>query len=78
MSHTIAVTQNPDKPVPMEILADAIVGISKAMKDLTEKGRLTREAIVILVQARTKLGMGTIGMVLDSVGDLEKNFIKKK
>ena len=48
------------------------------MKDLTEKGRLTREAIVILVQARTKLGMGTIGMVLDSVGDLEKNFIKKK
>jgi hypothetical protein len=52
-------------PESTEILADAIVRISEALDKLSASG-LNRNAIVILIQARTKMAKREIEAVLDA------------
>ena len=54
-----------DPPESTEILADAIVRISKALDKLSESG-LNRNAIVILIQAQTKIPKRDIRAILDA------------
>jgi hypothetical protein len=54
-----------DPPESTEILADSIVRISEALDRLSASG-LNRNAIVILIQARTKLAKRDIEAVLDA------------
>jgi hypothetical protein len=61
--------------VTKEVLATAIVQISGAVKSL-EKSGLNRRAIIALIADDTKLGKGTINTVLNSIGDLAKNYTK--
>ena len=59
-----------DQPETKEILAEAIVKISKAADELCASG-LNRDAIVILLQAKTKLPRYDINLVLDSLKQLQ-------
>jgi len=63
------------KIVPKSVLATAILQISAGVKDL-EKTGLNRRAVVALLADDTKLGKGTINTVLNSLGDLAKNYTK--
>lgn len=60
-----------EPPESKEILADAIVNIGKATKKLMQSG-VNRTAIVILIQAQTKLSKRDINLVLDSLPQLER------
>lgn len=59
---TLKVIQ-PGNPVAKEILAEAIVKIGQAAEALKASG-LNEEAIVILLQAKTKVGKRDIETVL--------------
>lgn len=74
------ITQNSDRPVAKEILADAIVAISKAMRELAGKSRLNRDAIVVLIQHSTgpSISRKTITAVLDAIASLEQNYVNPK
>lgn len=54
-----------DPPESTEILADSIVRISTALDQLSKSG-LNHKAIVILIQAATKLAKRDIEAVLDA------------
>jgi hypothetical protein len=54
-----------DPPESTEILADSIVRISESLDKLSESG-LNHKAIVILIQAATKLSKRDIEAVLDA------------
>lgn len=63
---TVKVKQPAEKPVSTEILAEAIVRIGQAFADLQKNG-LNKKAIVILIQAETKLSQRDITTVLDAL-----------
>lgn len=65
-----------DPPESKEILAEAIVRIGSAMKNLQESG-LNEEAIIVLVQAKSGVPKGTIKTVLDSLRRLEGWYCRK-
>ncbi len=54
-----------DPPESTEILADSIVRISESLDQLSRSG-LNHKAIVILIQASTKLSRRDIEAVLDA------------
>ncbi len=62
-----------EKSERKEILALTIEQASEALRKLLNSG-LNRKAIVILVQAETKLGMGAIEQVIDSLSNLSKTY----
>jgi hypothetical protein len=64
-----------EQPVTKEVLATAITQISDSVKSL-EKTGLNRRAVIALLADDTKLGKGTITTVLNSLGDLAKNYTK--
>jgi len=63
------------KPIGKSILATAILQISDTVKDL-EKSGMNRRAVIALIADDTKLGKGTITTVINSLGDLAKNYTK--
>jgi len=71
----VNVVQNPDKPVPAEIIANAILEISKAMKSLNDS-RLKRRAIVTLLHDSCQVSRTDIINVLDGLEQLEKEWLK--
>ena len=73
----IKVIQDPEKEVPAEVLAQAIVDISAAMKKIANS-RLKRRAIVVLVKDNTSgVSIGAIQAVMDSLENLEQTYLKK-
>lgn len=68
------VTAPPDFSAPE--VTRAILDISKAMKTLS-KSRLKREAIVVLIQDKSRLGKSTIELVLNNLESLEETWLKK-
>ena len=82
MKRIAAVKQNPEKEVPTEVLADAIVEISKSM-DRLKNSRLTDKAIMLLIQHNCKplgygknVGQKEIKAVIDSIASLKKAYVK--
>lgn len=73
----INVTQKETDPVPVEILAESIVEISKAMRKINES-RLTRKAIVALIHDKSNLHKTKIEIVLNNLDELENNWLKPK
>jgi hypothetical protein len=71
------VPENPDEPMPVEIIEQAIVDIAAGMKKLNST-RLTRKAIVTLLHASSNVNKGTIEVVLNNLEDLERNWLKSK
>lgn len=65
------------EPIAVEIMEQAIVDIAAAMKRF-EASRLTRRAIVILIQSKTNLNRSDISTVMDSLASLESDWLKPK
>lgn len=63
--------------VPAEIIAQSIVEIADAMKVLS-RTRLSREAIITLIHARSKVGKRDIELVLNNLEALERIWLKPK
>lgn len=63
--------------VGTEVMAQEIVLISKAMRTINNS-RLTREAILILIKEQTKIPKATIQIVLNSLDQLERTYVKAK
>ena len=62
----VKVVKTPESPESKEILAEAIVRIGKAFDDLKRSG-LNHKAVVVLIQAETKLSRRAIETVLDAL-----------
>jgi hypothetical protein len=85
---TVQVKQDPESPVPTEVLADAIVAISEGVRRL-RAGRLTDHALFLLVQHAAptsrkrgsygkRIPLGTIKLVFEAIEHLETQFVKRK
>jgi hypothetical protein len=72
----VVVKQDAEKPVEVEVLAQAIIEIGKASKRLAASS-LNRKAVVVLLSHSTGLGQGTIKAVLDGIADLESTYLRK-
>jgi len=70
MSQRVKVVKS-DPPESKEILAEAIVNIGNAAKKLLASG-INKRAIIILIQAETKLSQRDIKLVLDALPQLER------
>lgn len=69
--------QPPDAPLlpPVEEVAQAIVDIAAAMKRMSAT-RLRRDAVVILISEHSKVGRPAVRKVLDSLGNMDKVWLK--
>ena len=79
-TQSVRVTQKENVPeVPTEIIAQAIVDISRGVKRLTS-ARLTERALVVLLKdaCGAEVSVNSIKRVLWKLQDLEKLYIKKK
>lgn len=72
----VKVIKNEVKPESAEILAEAIVSIGNAMDKLSASG-LNENAIIILIQAETKLSRVNIAKVLRALKQLRAWYCKK-
>jgi hypothetical protein len=72
-SGIVTVVQNEEAPVAKEVLAQAIIDISAAMKKLSA-GKLNRRAIVVLVAHDTHQYQNSVERVLDSLEHLKQNY----
>lgn len=72
------VKNNPEKPVPAEILAESIVKISRATDRMLSSG-LNRRALILLVWdlVPNDVGKREVAAVLDALPQLEKAFLTK-
>jgi len=75
LRRAVAVTQNEEKPVPKEILAEAIVKISAAAEALQRSG-LNEHAIVTLLAHSTKLSRRDIEAVLRGLRELKSDYCR--
>lgn len=66
-----------DEPPAPEVLAQAVVDISTAMKRLSAS-RLNRKAIVLLVAHSSRCRQGDVEAVLTALDDLEADYLKPK
>ena len=84
----IIVKQDAEKPMPVEILAEAIKAISDGIKKL-RSGRLNERALILLIQhaaptvrtgryTRTTITAKTVKTVLEGIGNLESEYLKPK
>lgn len=78
MARIATIKQNPDEPVPTEVLADSIKEIAEGIRHL-RTGRLNDRALILLIQdaAAGPLSKSDIRLVLDSIDSLEKTFLRK-
>ena len=65
-----------EPPESTEILAEAIVRIGDAMNKLTKDSGLNERAIIILIQAETKLARRDIVVVLNALKRLRGWYCK--
>jgi hypothetical protein len=70
------IVQDEQKPHATEIIADSIVEISKAMRKINAT-RLTRDAIVTLIQRNCGVSRASIEIVLLNLDSLEHDWLKK-
>lgn len=72
------IVQNPDREIPVQILAEHIEKLAAIGKQLDES-RLTKRVIVLLLHDMTvDIPMGKIGQILDALPLLAETYLKKK
>jgi len=64
-----------DDGTPTEVLASAIVDISKAAKSLLSS-RLRHDTLIMLIAHSSKVSQKNVKAVLDSLTDLERRYLK--
>lgn len=77
-ARNVRVLKNDEKPETPEVLADAIIKISKGFQELTSQG-LSKQGIVVLLQGMpgVNVGKGDIMIVLDNLPKLASYYVKK-
>ncbi len=73
----IEVIKDAENPILFEVLEQSIVSISRTLKKLDET-RITEKLILALVKDDTGLSKNTVFIVLHSLRDLEKKYLKAK
>jgi hypothetical protein len=75
----VKVTQPPppEKEVPVEILATAIVDLDAAAKRLLN-GPLKRRAVILLIHDICRVPLGDIERVLDAAADLKRRYVNDR
>lgn len=68
--------ENPNE-IATKVIADSIVDIAQSMKKLSST-RLSRDAIVVLIQDESGYGKNMINRILDNLENLEALWLKKK
>ncbi|HEX8098125.1 MAG TPA: hypothetical protein VF507_08820 [Pyrinomonadaceae bacterium] len=66
-----------EEPMAAEIIEQSIVEIADAMRRI-ERTRLTRDAIVTLIHAKSKVPKRDIEIVLNNLEGLERTWLKKR
>lgn len=77
MSKKIVVTKNEADEFAIEVMERAIVDISESLRRI-EKTRVTRKMIVALIKDNIGYSKSVIETVLNSLENLEKNYLKGK
>lgn len=72
----VTVKQDAEKPVEVEVLAQAIVDIATAAKRLS-RSALNRKAVIILLSHATNEPQHRIKAVLDGIEELERTYLRK-
>ena len=78
MARPMRIKKNPEKPVPVDVMEQAIVEIAARFKKLNAS-RLSRRAIVLLVQDAAGAGLvsrSAVEAVLDAAQNLDKYYLK--
>lgn len=73
----IRVVQNEEEPIPVDIIASAIVGISHSMKKIAES-RLNEKALDLLISKDSGVPLYQVRLVRESLNSLEKTYCKPK
>lgn len=73
--HPITIKQDEKNPIPTEVIAEAIVEISAAIKKLNNS-KLKPRVVYLLIKDMTGVPLGTIETVLNAAQSLEKTFLK--
>ena len=75
MSSKFVVKQKEGEEIPVEIIATSIKEISDGMKKL-RAGRLNDRALIYLIHKSSGVAQETIKTVLNSIQNLERDFLK--
>lgn len=71
----LTIKQNPEKKIPVEILAQHIQILAGVGKKLAGS-RLKEKTILVLLQHSTGISQKDIKQVLDALSQLEKTYLK--
>ena len=69
------IVQSTEEPEPLEIIADAVIKVADGLEAIN-RSRLSRRAVVLLLQDATKLGRRDIEAMLDAGPLLKDYYIK--
>jgi hypothetical protein len=69
----LSIAQQPDNPVKKTVLAQAIVDISKAAKDLANNG-LNQKAIVLLISHSSGQSQSAVREILIAIEQLARDY----
>jgi len=77
MKEKVIIKQNPEKPEPVEVLAESIKTISDGMKKI-RAGRLNDRALTVLLKDATGVPLYEIKRILDGIEGLEALYLRGK
>lgn len=72
----VTIKTNEENPEPLEIIAQAVIDISKAFERI-QKSRLSQRLIILLIQDQTKISHAKIRQILEVVPKLKDIYLKK-
>ncbi len=73
----IRIVEDPEQPVEREVLADAIVKLSKAAQALNQRSGLNHRAIVVLLHDHSRVPKRDIEAVLRAMQQLERDYCRR-
>jgi hypothetical protein len=71
------IQQDPERPVEVPILAQAILDISNGAKKALSSG-LSRKAIIVLIHHHSKIPMRDVEIVLNNITSLQETWLQKR
>jgi hypothetical protein len=80
----VVVKQNPEKEVPIEVLADAIVAISEGVAKMRSSRFVDRTLYMLIADAapmfgnRQTVGIREVKAVIEGIASLEARHLKKR
>ncbi|MCI0620297.1 MAG: hypothetical protein L0387_01245 [Acidobacteria bacterium] len=73
----IRIVEDPEQPAEREVLADAIVKLSKAAEALNQRSGLNQRAIVVLLHDHSRVPKRDIEAVLRAMQQLERDYCRR-